>query len=162
MPGIEIGLWLIHRACQLSYYALLYSCLQTWLFLAYGMYLDLCLTRVYVESLADGKERQLCAWSESSRSCVSPEETFDNIVVLGSSQHPQKIWSHPSWHWSFSGARRHQLCFRPHESGWFPGSVRVETPSGAYHHAKLSWGGRLQWQSGLTKSETDEQPFQPT
>lgn len=162
MPGLGLVFWLSYRSMQAAYFALLASALHTWLFAAYGFYLDLCLTRIYIESLTDKKERLICAWSEKEQHCVPPEGDFDSIVVLGSSLQPQKIWGLPHWHWSFSGPQQHQCHFRPHDRGWFPASLQVRAPSGAYHTACLSWGGRLSWESGITKADDLQQPPEPT
>lgn len=147
MPSLGIFLWGLERSAACSYYLLLLSFTQQIVFVIYGLYLDLLLTRVYVDVIRTNESKALCAWSEEDKACVNPEQSFTYIAIVSPTLQPQKIWAPSEYRWFFSCPKTHRCFFSPHDNGWFPAALMVQAPSGAYHKATLSWGGRLTFNS---------------
>ncbi len=150
MPGLGLFFLLVESGATCSYYLLLLSFINQIVFMVYGLYLDLLLTRVYVDVLRTNEEKAICAWSEEAKSCVSPESRFSYIAIVSSTSKPQRIWAPSQYRWAFGCPKTHSCLFRPHDKGWFPASLMVRSQSRAYHKATLAWGGRLLFKSDFT------------
>lgn len=160
MPALE----LLRQSFSCGYYVLAALCLHKAIFICYGVYADLVLTRAYIQVLRTGETLQICYWSEHSASCVPPSGRAEgeHLSVIKDKAVIARVWAPWGYRWSFHGVEPDAFSLLPHAQGWLPGSVRIDAPWGAYHHATLSWGGRLSWRHGIITPFLESASYSPT